>query len=199
MSRSSRYELTRLALAAVVMTTGWLATARAAVAQSAPTESLSHTGLPSVVHDVRNPGVTSPPTPDVAVTTPGRPDAQELTGDSLYQFIVHHATTHYVTTPTMHNLARWRGGMQSICPLTVGLDPGSNAFVTARIRALSAYVGAPVQSEPCTQSVQIRFTTNPGESMDEVVNWSTATATFGIRYTGGMRDLLAYKSDHPIQ
>lgn len=199
MSRSSRYELTRLALAAVVVTTGCLATVSTAGAQPAPTESLSHTGLPSIVHGVSNPGTTSAQTPQVAVTTPSRPDTQQLAGDSLYQFIVHHATTHYVTTPTMHNLARWRGGMQSICPLTVGLDPGSNAFVTARIRTVAAYVGAPVQSQPCTESVQIRFTSNPRESMDAVMSWATTTATFGIRYTGGIRDLLAYKSDQPIQ
>ena len=103
--------------------------------------------------------------PDVTVTTPSPPTEQELAGDSLYQFIVHHATVHYVSTATTRNLARWRGGMQSICPLTVGLDPGYNAFVTARLRALAAYVGAPVQSNPqCKDNVQILFTSKPKAS-----------------------------------
>jgi hypothetical protein len=167
-------------------------------AQSAPTDALSHTGLPSIAHDVN--ASTSPEIPVVTLTTPTPPTEQELAGDSLYQFIVHHATTHYVTTATTRNLARWRGGKQSICPLTVGLDPGYNAFVTARLRALAAYVGAPVQSNPqCENNVQMVFTSNPKEGMDAVMKWATATATFGIRYSGGMRDLLAYRSDHAIQ
>ncbi len=123
---------------------------------------------------------------------------QELAGDSLYQFIVHHATVHYVNTGTTRNLARWRGGKQSICPITVGLGPGYNAFVTARLRALAAYVGAPVQSDPqCKNNVQILFTNKPQEKMDDVIKW--ATVYFRNRYSGGMKDLIAYRSDHAIQ
>jgi len=33
---------------------------------------------------------------------------QELAGDSLYEFIVHHATTHYVNTGARGGLERWR-------------------------------------------------------------------------------------------
>jgi hypothetical protein len=141
---------------------------------------------------------TSPAVPDVTVTPPTPPTDQELAGDSLYQFIVHHATVHYMDTGTTRNLARWRGGMQSICALTVGLSPGYNTFVTARLRALAAYVGAPVQSNPqCKNNVQIIFTSNPKKSMDDVINW--ATVYFNIRYSGGMKDLIAYRGDHAIQ
>ncbi|HXY97133.1 MAG TPA: hypothetical protein VEH00_09190 [Steroidobacteraceae bacterium] len=188
----------RIVLAAVVMTIGWFVTARPPAAQPARPDTLSHTGLPSVLHEVN--ASTSPEIPDVTVSNPAPPAAQDLAGDSLYQFIVHHATTHYVTTATTRNLARWRGGAQSICPLTGGLHPGDNAFVTARLRALAAYVGAPVQSSPqCKVNVQILFTSNPEEGMDNVLKWATATATFGGRYSGGMRDLLAYQSGHAIQ
>jgi len=136
--------------------------------------------------------------PDVTVTAPRPPAEQELSGDSLTQFVAHHATTHYVYTGTARNLARWRGGKQSICPLTVGLSPGFNAYVTARLRALAAYVGAPVQSDPqCKANVQILFTDKPQEKMDDVIKW--ATAYFRNRYSGGMRDLIAYRSDHAIQ
>jgi hypothetical protein len=188
-------------VALLVITIGWLATASTPAAQSARTDTLSHTGLPSILHDVNaSTSPEIPEIPDVSVTTPSPPTEQELAGDSLNQFIVHHATVHYVSSATTRNLARWRGGMQSICPLTAGLDPGHNAFVTARLRALAAYVGAPVQLNPhCKTNVQILFTSNPREGMDDVMNWATATATFGIRYSGGMRDLLAYKSDHAIQ
>lgn len=195
-ARSSRHEFERIVLAIVVMTIGWLATARAPAAQSARADPLSHTGLPSILHDVST--STSTKIPDVTVTTPAPPTGQELAGDSLQNFIAHHATVRYVSTVTMRNLARWRGGRQSICPVTAGLTPEDNAFVTARLRAVAAYVGAPVQSDPqCKVNVQILFTNNPRRSMDEVIDW--ATVAFGIRYSGGMRDLIAYRSDHVIQ
>jgi hypothetical protein len=117
----------------------------------------------------------------------------------LDEFILHHATTHYVNTTTTGNLARWRGGRQSICPQTEGLSPGYNAFVTARLRALAAYVGAPVESDPQRKAnVQILFTSNPQAKMDSVVKWATGPA-FHNRYAGGGRDLIAFKSDHAIQ
>jgi hypothetical protein len=188
----------RIVLVAVVTTIGWLATARAPAAQLARTEPISHTGLPSITPEVS--ASTSPGIPDATVIPPAPPSDQELAGDSLSEFIMHHATVRYVSTGTTRNLARWRGGKQSICPLTVGLTPTYDAFVSARIRALATYVGAPVQSDPqCKTNVQILFTSNPKEGMDEVIKWATSPATFGIRYSGGMRDLLAYKGDHAIQ
>ncbi|MGO9931731.1 MAG: hypothetical protein ACLPV8_07950, partial [Steroidobacteraceae bacterium] len=167
--RKRKSGVQRVILATLVVTIGWLAAARA-----------------------------SPEIPDVTVTSPSPPTDQELAGDSLYQFIVHHATVHYVNTGTTGNLARWRGGRQSICAVTVGLAPGYNAFVTARLRALAAYVGAPVQSDPqCKNNVQILFTNNPQVNMDSVLKW--ASVYFRNRYSGGMRDLITFRSDHAIQ
>ena len=174
-SRKSKSGVQRVILAAFVVTIGSLATARAHDAASAA----------AVI-------------PDVTVTAPPPPTDAELAGDSLYQFIVHHATVHYVNTGTTGNLARWRGGRQSICPVTVGLAPGYNAFVTARLRALATYVGAPVQSDPqCKTNVQILFTNNPQERMDDVIKW--ASVYFRNRYSGGVKDLIAFKGDHAIQ
>jgi hypothetical protein len=185
-----------IVLAVVVMTIGWLATAGAAAAELTPDDPISHTGLPPIPSDL-NAG-TSPEIPAVTVTSPTPPSGQELAGDSLQQFIAHHATVRYVSTGTTRNLARWRGGRQSICPLTVGLRPQDNAFVTARVRALAAYVGAPVQADPrCAANVRMIFTSSPREKMDDVINW--ATDAFGSRYSGGMRDLIAYRADHAIQ
>lgn len=186
----------QIVLALVVMTIGWLGTANTAAAQSARSDAISHAGLPSISSDL-NAG-TSPEIPAAAVVTPASPTERQLAGDSLPQFIAHHATVRYVSTGTTRNLARWRGGKQSICPLTVGPHPGDNAFVTARVRALAAYVGAPVDSNPrCKGNVQIVFTSSPREKMDEVIKW--ATVAFGTRYSGGMRDLITYRSDHAIQ
>lgn len=137
--------------------------------------------------------------PDVTVIAPRPPTDQELAGNSLDEFVLHHATVHFVNTSTTRNLARWRGGRQSICVLTTGLTPGYNAFVTARVRALATYVGAPVQPGPqCKANVQILFTTNPQEKMDSVMKWATGSA-FRNRYTGGEKDLIAFRGEHPIQ
>jgi hypothetical protein len=161
--------LQRIILAAFVMTIGSVATARA--------EEIG----------------------DVTVKAPTPPTDQELAGNSLDEFIVHHATTHFVDTTTTGNLARWRGGRQSICPLTEGLRPGYTDFVTARLRALAAYVGAPVESDlQCKANVQILFTSKPLEKMDSITKWATGPA-FHNRYAGGGKDLIAFKSDHAIQ
>jgi hypothetical protein len=139
-----------------------------------------------------------PTIPDVTVTDPAPPTAAQLAGNALDQFILHHATEHFGNIGTVGNLARWRGEMQSICPVTEGLDPGFNAFVTARIRALATYVGAPVQSDPkCKSNVRILFTDNPKQSMENVKKW--ATVYFRSRYAGGGKVLIEYKGDHPIQ
>lgn len=132
------------------------------------------------------------------INAPPPPADQELAGHDLYQFIVHHATVPFVNTGMMGNLARWRGGKQSICPVTAGLSSHENAFVTARLSALAAYVGAPVESNPqCKSNVQILFTDKPQEKMDGVLKW--ASVYFRNRYSGGMRNLIAFRSDHAIQ
>ena len=148
-----------------------------------------------------NPNVANPPEiPDITVTAPRPPTAEELAGDSLHQFIKHHATAGNLglTDDLLRNVPLWLGGRRSICPLTIGLSPEENAFVTERLRALATYVGAPVQPGPqCEYNVEIQFTNNPQETMDEVFKW--ATVYFRNRYSGGMRDLIKFRSDHAIQ
>lgn len=161
-----------IALAASMAMTAWLAAARA---------------------------VASPQTPDVAVTPPAPPTEQELAGDSVYRFVVHHATVHYVNTGTRGNLAHWRGGRQSICPVTSGLEPAYDDFVTARIRAVAANVGAPLQPDPhCTDNVRIIFTDDPRKAMDDVVTW--AEHYFLRRGAfARMKRLVEFTGDHAVQ
>jgi len=138
--------------------------------------------------------------PDVTVIAPRPPTDQELADDSLYQFIVHHATTPYSTgVDVTGSLARWRGGRsESICPLTLGLDPGYNAFVSARLRALAGNVGAPVQSDlHCKDNVRIVFTTEPEKLMGDVYQW--ASSSLGIKYPHQRQKLLLHSSSHAIQ
>jgi hypothetical protein len=137
--------------------------------------------------------------PDVTVIAGRPPTDQELAGHSLEEFVLHHATTHFVNVSNAGNLARWRGGSQSICPQTTGLSPGYNTFITARLRAIAADVGAPLQSDPqCKGNVLMLFTTNPAQEMDAVIKWATSPMFYN-RYVGGMRKLIEYRSDHAIQ
>jgi hypothetical protein len=153
---------------------------------------------------------SAPPDPDVnvktaeisevTVTSPRPPTEQELAGDSLHQFIVHHATVQYDYVNGLHsNLARWRGGMQSICPRTLGLEPAADAFVTARIRAIAVYVGAPVQSDlQCGDNVRILFTAHPEAVMNDVAEWAS-TYFRGSRWYQGHTRLIEFEGYRPIQ
>lgn len=203
MAPRNRPGIRRLLIAVFVATIAWHATARAddSVLPRA-TGSAGATRTPTTQSVQSDPHVNagaSPAIGDVSVRAPTPPADDELAGNSLDEFIVHHATTHYANTPMTGNLARWRGGLQSICSQTVGLAPGFAAFVTARVRAIATYVGAPVQPDPqCKSNVQIFFTNDPRQKMDEVTKWATGPA-FQNRYSGGARHLIAFKSDHAIQ
>ncbi len=109
---------------------------------------------------------TAPPLPQVTVQAPRPPTPAELAGESVPDFVLHHATA-----PTaLGQLTRWYDG---ICPMTRGLDPGFDAFVTARIRAVAASVGAPVQVDAkCKANVEILFTTEPQAVIDAIAKAS---------------------------
>lgn len=143
----------------------------------------------------------SPRYPDVAVLAPRAPTAQELTSDSLVQFIVHHASTRYsssVGSPT-GGLLRWRGGRpETVCPETYGLDQGYNNFVSARLRAVAAFVGAPVQTdEHCVPNVHILFTTDPRKAMQWVLE--RGAHMLGVRFPHQMEKELNISNHHAIQ
>ncbi len=138
--------------------------------------------------------------PDVDVIAPQPPTDAELAGDSVYQFVVHHATTPYPSSQgAVGSLTRWRGGRpETMCPTTLGLDPGYNAFITARIRALAAKVGAPVQSDAsCKENVRILFTTEPDKLMGAVYQW--AASSLGYKHPDQPEKLLQQSSSQAIQ
>jgi secretin/TonB-like protein len=138
--------------------------------------------------------------PDVAVIAPRPPTAQELAGDSLYEFIEHHATTQFAKSQgVVGGLARWRGGRpETLCPVTLGLDPAYNAFVTARVRAIAEAVGAPVQPDShCQDNVRIVFTTDPEKTMAAVLK--RAGETLHISYPHQTEKQLAVSGEHAVQ
>lgn len=137
--------------------------------------------------------------PEITVTAAVPPTEEELAGNSLSQFVDHHATTHDFPTPISRNLGRWRGGMQSICPATTGLSTNYNAFVTSRLRAVAEYVGAPVQSDSkCSDNVTVVFTDNPEQAMKGIVSWAQKYFQRNNHFQS-IKRLIAYTSDHAIQ
>ena len=139
------------------------------------------------------------PQTELPVTAAGFPTDEEMAGNSLSQFIDHHATTHNFTNPVSRNLGRWRGGMQSICPASTGLSANYNAFVTSRLRAVADYVGAPVQSDPkCLDNVTVVFTDDPEQAMKGIVSWAAKYYIRKSRFES-IKRLIAYTGDHAIQ
>lgn len=131
----------------------------------------------------------APPLADVTVVAPKPPEPGELAGEAVPNFI----TAHAMPTVLIGQLPRWRVG---ICPLTTGLTPGFNAFVSARLRALAASVGAPVQPEgSCSHNIQIFFTTEPQQVMDELVKRNSTL--LGFHYAHQAKNAAAFT--RPIQ
>jgi hypothetical protein len=82
-------------------------------------------------------------------------------------------------------LARWK---DRICPLTLGLRPELDAFVSARVRVLAARVGAPVQrTGRCRPNVEILFVDRPQALMDAVAR--ERGALLGFHYAAETRRL----------
>jgi hypothetical protein len=139
--------------------------------------------------------------PDVAVIAPRPPTAEELAGNSLWKFIVHHGTTHYSEAAGAINggLLRWRGGRaETICPETVGLDQGYNDFVSARLRMVASFVGAPVQPDlRCEPNVQIIFSTEPRKWMEAILDWGAHR--LGVGFPHQEQKELEISDAHAIQ
>ena len=205
--------VTRLMLVATMASLSWHPTARAdtvAAAAAGPVfGTLERMGAPNGAgrpslgtSSQANPSVTPVPQtalPEIAVTSAALPTDGELAGNSLSQFIDHHATTHNFSNPVRGNLGRWRGGMQSICPATIGLSANYNAFVTSRLRAVAEYVGAPVQSDPkCLDNVTVVFTDNPDQAMMGMVSWAQKFFLRNNRFEA-IKRLIAYTNDHAVQ
>jgi hypothetical protein len=127
--------------------------------------------------------VASPSIPEVTVTAPRPPTPQELAGTAVPDFVRVHAEPAVLTG----QLSRWRIG---ICPpVTVGLSQRFNDFISARILAVAASVGAPVQArEKCSRrNVYIVFTTEPTKALDALVKQDPRL--LGFHYQAQTKDL----------
>jgi hypothetical protein len=134
--------------------------------------------------------------PEVTITAPRPPTAEELAGEAVPNFVKSHSTPSTV----IGQLTRWRDG---ICPLTRGLDDAMTAFVTARIRAVAAAVGAPLdESSSCkanvtilTSNVTILFTLEPQKVVDAIIKKDSRL--LGFHYAQQEKKLATFI--HPVQ
>ena len=82
--------------------------------------------------------------------------------------------------------------------VTDGLTPAFNGFVTARIEAIAAAVGAPHEwAAQCRPNVGIYFTDAPQKMLDEVVKH--APQLLGFHYPHQARSRSRRPSMRPIQ
>jgi hypothetical protein len=132
-----------------------------------------------------------PPLPEVTVEAPRPPTPEELAGHAVSDFIVAHAAPAF-----SGQLARWGVGRDpGICPLTVGLSPSFNDFVSARVLAVAETVGAPIQAGRCTHNVYIIFATDPQKALADMVKQNEQL--LGFHYPAQTSDL--ERITHPIQ
>jgi hypothetical protein len=128
--------------------------------------------------------------PEVTVIAPRPPSAEELAGEAVPKFIASHATPSIV----IHQIMRWRNG---ICPIAHGLSPAFNLYVSARIVAVAATVGAPHQAaERCNHNVEILFTSEPQQVLDELVK-KRGSHVLGFHYAQQTKKLATFRG--PIQ
>jgi hypothetical protein len=128
--------------------------------------------------------------PEVTVTAPRLPTPEELAGEAVPNFVISHA----VPSIVIHQLMRWRIG---ICPVTLGLSPSFNTFVSARIHAVAAAVGAPHQAaEQCKPNVLILFPRDPKRQLEEVVK-TQGSAALGFHYSQQTKRLMTF--NRPVQ
>ena len=133
--------------------------------------------------------------PCLALAQPAPPSREAISS-----FVDAFATPTHMTG----KVARWE---EPVCPSMTGQKPNVAAFVTERVAAVAAAVGAPVNSnKSCAANIEIVFTTAPQTLLDNVrlheadyigyassnsvmVKMATVTHPIQAWYATGVRDL----------
>jgi hypothetical protein len=127
--------------------------------------------------------------PQVTVTAPRLPTPEEVSGNAVPNFVASHTTRSAV----IGQLTRWRNG---ICPVTRGLDPPMNDFITARIRAVATAVGAPVDAAAnCKYNITVLITLEPQKVLEAVLKQDSRL--LGFHYPHQDQALASFT--HPVQ
>jgi hypothetical protein len=128
------------------------------------------------------------PVPEVTVTAPRLPTPEELAGDSVSNFVAAHARPSLASG----HLARWR---TPVCASTRGLSAAFTAFISARIAAVAASVGAPYGVTGCKPNIHIYFTTEPQALATSIAK--KYPSLLGFHYAHQTESLATIR--HPIE
>jgi len=129
-----------------------------------------------------------------AQPAPQQTESITVTGARSRQVIQGFVQSFAAPTRRAGKLARWEDG---VCPTTVGLKPVFAQFISQRLKAVAAEVGAPVNDRSgCKPNIEIVFTTNPQALMDNVRR--KQADYLGYHDNSHQADDLA-KVTHPIQ
>jgi hypothetical protein len=136
------------------------------------------------------PSQTSPTVDALTVMAPTV--EQEKLPALVNRFVETHSATSRID-----QLSRWAA---PLCPQTGGLSAPFDAYVTARVKAVAASVGAPMdkhpnRSFPCKTNLLIVFTTTPQTLMDDVRKHHPQM--LGFHYAAQAQRLATVS--HPIQ
>jgi hypothetical protein len=126
---------------------------------------------------------------------PARPvESVTVTGTKSHEVIRDFANSFAAHTHLVGKIARWEKG---ICPITVGMPPEANKFVTERLKEVAAKVGAPVSTDKtCKHNIEVVFTKTPQALLDNVKQ--NQSNFLGYYDNPEERDRLATVT-HPIQ
>ncbi len=90
-------------------------------------------------------------------------------------------------------LTRWTTG---VCPDTIGLPAAYDAYISNRIVAVAAKVGAPVdKAKPCAPNIEVIFTADPQRLLDSLLKKQPASLGY---HTAAQAERMA-KVTRPIQ
>lgn len=130
--------------------------------------------------------------PSETVVVTGQKPVDDATLNAVVsQFIDVHAAKNRKTGQYMRDAAG------PVCPITEGLPPAFNAFVTARVLKVAHDVGAPTdKSGTCKPNVEILFTDQPQVVVDALAK-RTGGAILGMHFIHESSRLMLVT--HPIQ
>ncbi len=96
-----------------------------------------------------------------SITVTGRAEPQ--TRDEIIRGFV---KSYSSPSRMLGKIARWA---DPICPFTAGLKPEENAAVTARIKRISAAIGARTSKDPsCRVNITVMFASDPQDLLDNI-------------------------------
>jgi hypothetical protein len=98
--------------------------------------------------------------PETVIVTGKKPPDQKTLDDVVRAFVDAHAKY----SPKIDQLTRW---VNPVCPEVRNLPAGYSDFITKRIKAIAASVGAPTK-EPCKLNIEIIFSADPQAILDKV-------------------------------